>query len=98
MKYVYISGAITGTKDYVERFRNASLMIFNRNEIPINPVSICGHLTPHSTWETYMRVCIKALCDCSHVYMLKGWEKSKGATEEHRIAVMLNLDIEYEED
>ena len=34
-------------------------------------------------------------CDC--VMMLKGWEESKGAMEEHKLAQRLNLEIFYED-
>lgn len=33
----------------------------------------------------------------THIYMLKGWEKSKGATAEHATAVALGLTILYEQ-
>jgi hypothetical protein len=42
-------------------------------------------------WEDYMRACIKRLCDSTHVYFLKGWEKSRGALLERKIAEELNI-------
>lgn len=42
-------------------------------------------------WEDYMRACIKRLCDASHVYFLKGWQKSKGAVLERYIAEALGI-------
>jgi hypothetical protein len=47
------------------------------------------HKTPK--WEDYMRACIKRLCDATHVYFLKGWEKSKGAVLERKIAEGLGI-------
>lgn len=32
----------------------------------------------------------------THIYMLRGWEKSTGATAEHATAVALGLEIIYE--
>lgn len=32
----------------------------------------------------------------THIYMLKGWEKSRGATAEHATAVALGLEIMYQ--
>lgn len=34
--------------------------------------------------------------NASHIYMLKGWEKSRGAIAEHALAVALGLEIIYE--
>jgi hypothetical protein len=42
-------------------------------------------------WEDYMRACIKRLCEATHVYFLKGWEKSRGACLERCIAKGLGI-------
>lgn len=34
--------------------------------------------------------------NASHIYMLKGWEKSRGAITEHALAVALGLEIIYQ--
>jgi hypothetical protein len=39
---------------------------------------------------------VKALCKCTHIYMLKGWRKSVGATAERAIAKWLKLEVVYE--
>ena len=96
---VYISGAITGVKDYKKDFERGVYYWFDKyvNYQNIkNPVWFCRHLPQNSTWEQYMRVCVKELADCDKIYMLKGWENSRGATEEHRIAKMLGLEVIYE--
>jgi len=37
------------------------------------------------------------ICDeATDIYMIKGWEHSKGAKTEHALAVALGLDIHYE--
>lgn len=40
-----------------------------------------------------MRADIKALCDCDHVVVLPGWEKSRGATLEVFIATQLGMRV-----
>ena len=35
--------------------------------------------------------------NATHIYMLKGWEKSRGAMAEHATAVALDLEIMYEQ-
>jgi len=47
-------------------------------------------------WEKCMAEDIKALCDCEMIFMLKGWERSKGAHLELHIAHRLNLIIMFE--
>jgi hypothetical protein len=42
-------------------------------------------------WEDYMRACIKRLCEATHVYFLKGWEKSRGSCLERYIAEGLGI-------
>ena len=36
--------------------------------------------------------------NATHIYMLKGWERSKGANAEHALAVALGLEIIYQND
>ena len=96
---IYISGAITGVKEYEFNFLRAhndlKLQGMNNKQIK-NPCIFTNHLPQNSTWEQYMRVCVKELADCDKIYMLKGWENSRGATEEHRIAKMLGMEVIYE--
>ncbi|GHU13003.1 hypothetical protein FACS1894161_2410 [Spirochaetia bacterium] len=42
-------------------------------------------------WEDYMKACIKRLMDATHVFFLKGWDKSRGAVLERKIAEGLNI-------
>jgi hypothetical protein len=42
-------------------------------------------------WEDYMRECVKALADCGYAYFIKGWRNSRGASEEHHIALTLGI-------
>ena len=52
---------------------------------------------PNAEWCTCMRNDIKALCDCDAIFMLRGWENSKGATLERHVAEQLKMDIYYQE-
>ena len=38
---VYLSGAITGTDDYMERFARAQMLLQNEGHSVINPALIC---------------------------------------------------------
>jgi hypothetical protein len=39
---------------------------------------------------------IAAVISCNSIYMLRGWERSNGATAEHAVAVWAGLNIYYE--
>lgn len=40
---------------------------------------------------------VVAICeDCTAIYMMSGWENSKGANAEHALAKALGLDVYYE--
>ena len=95
---VYISGKITGTNDYVERFNKAEEVLKSRGYNVLNPVRFNGHLPSDSTWSDYMRNCLKCLADADAIYMLKGWGSSKGAAIEYRLAYDLGMQFMYEED
>ena len=91
----YISGAITGTTDYMERFERAEQLLKAQGREVVNPTKL-----PHKhdkTWESYMREDIKALVECEAIYILKHWGVSRGAVIEFRLALELDLKIEFEE-
>lgn len=94
---IYISGAITGNPDFKRQFREAenSIRVWWDGQV-INPADI--DLEDRATWSDYMRVCIPLLMCCSKIYMLKGWEKSRGARWELRNAIEIGIDVEFEKD
>lgn len=96
---IYISGPITGTPDYVERFMAAENHLREEGwENIINPVVITSKFPEDTHWGQYMRKCIQALMGADAIYMLKGWINSRGAKLERHIACMLDIRIEYEAD
>ena len=44
-------------------------------------------------WEYYMRIALSMLVKCNCIALLPGWEHSRGATMEHNIAMMLNMEV-----
>lgn len=83
---VYISGPITGTEDYKERFRMAEMELRHVGHIPVNPVTISEKLGKNLPHEAYMKRDIEWLITCEGIYMLPGWENSEGAKVEKMIA------------
>lgn len=112
-KIIYISGPISGTNDADKRFSEAKEYLlyemgcfevfpqfpdgpFDSCEV-VNPIEITKHLPPHTKWATYMEILIPILKTCDAVYMLQGWERSKGAQIEKLFAEACGMDIGYED-
>ena len=93
----YISGPVTGTSDYRERFMEAQENILYSGLEVVNPVAI-SELLPELSHREYMAVDLALLNLCDAVYFLKGWESSEGCRQERRVAMYLGLHLMYEED
>jgi hypothetical protein len=83
---IYISGAITGTLDYMERFSIAEERLKSQGYTVINPAKVNAQLPEDTTWKQYMDISILMLGMCDGIYMLNGWELSKGAKMEFAYA------------
>ena len=81
MKRIYISGPITGRDDYMAKFTAAEDWLKNEYEV-INPAKINSLMPDTFTHEEYMTTSLAMLKCCDMIYMLKGWENSKGAKQE----------------
>lgn len=93
---VYISGKITGTKNYKRKFAKAERELKRKGFDVINPARMNACMPKSCDWDDYMTVSIAEL-DCSDaIYMLKDWKDSKGATVEHRYAMRQKKTVMYE--
>ena len=76
---IYISGPISGVLDYKEKFDQAEKHL--KEEYPnaeiINPTMIV--LPSTCTHEDYMKIDFMLLDLCDAIYMMPGWDLSKGA-------------------
>lgn len=96
---VYISGPIKGMPIIQAQYnfwkaKKHLEMICPNMEI-LNVMVLIPYKSNWS-WDDYMRRDIIHLMTCKRIYMLEGWESSKGAAIEHNLAVQLGLEIEYE--
>lgn len=83
---VYISGPITGIALPVSiaRFNDAELRLQEMGFDVVNPMDNGVPIT--AEWSEHIREDIRLMLDCNAIYLLKGWENSKGAALEKHIA------------
>lgn len=98
-KKIYIAGKITGEPVYecIGKFDNAYQYIFwdlFYSDI-INPLELPG-IHFGIKHEDAMKICLEALKDCTHIYMISDWKNSKGAREEHQFALDNGIEIIYQ--
>lgn len=95
MVKVYIAGPMTGLPDFNRpAFFAAAEVISAGGDIPLNPAILPSGLEQFE----YMGICIAMLQNATHVYVLHGWEHSKGARAELALAEKLGLCIEFQGD
>lgn len=100
MERCYIAGSITNgdtvksSEQREQAFADAEYALELALFHPVNPMKL-----PHAhdkLWLSYMRECLTALLTCEAIYMLQGWEQSKGAKIEHKLAKQLGFKIFYQ--
>jgi len=98
MKKIYISGRISGLRPdyYINQFFKAhrQLVLLNYPYI-VNPLFITRKIDK-TDYSALMVCCIKHLFECNAIYMIEGWENSKGARIEHNIAKEMGMEIIYQ--
>ena len=86
---IYISGAISNNPNYKEDFERAEDYL--QREYPsaeiINPALVNSFLPKSTTHEEYMRMSFCMLDMADSVFMIDGWQKSCGASQEYGYAL-----------
>lgn len=95
-KIVYLSGKISGNQNYKKEFDAAELFLAQMGYVVINPTNILNELGKLSGRKR-MRICY-ALIDVSEVvFMVSGWQKSRGANAELSYAKSLEKEVKYQD-
>ena len=104
----YIAGPIAGTPDARATFAAAEVTVRDRGYDPVNPFAVPpashdGTCPPgyspgedaggHTSSACFMRSDLAALLTCDAIYLIPGWEKSRGATVEHAVAVACGMPV-----
>jgi len=93
---IYIAGPMTGYEDF-------NYPAFHAAE---RKLALCDVCNPARNFEgiqdlpykEYIRQDIKTLLECDAIYLLCGWENSRGARLEKHIADVLGLEIHFQGD
>lgn len=93
---IYISGAITGTDDYMEQFAKAEKELTEQGYSVVNPAKVNAQLPSDTDYDDYMKMSLCMLSMCEAIYMLRGFEKSRGAKRELEFANSEDMEIMYE--
>lgn len=92
---VYISGPISSDPDFDYRFDDISRKLAKRGYITVNPSKLNNMYLSNNdedlNWTFWMKKAIPLLCECEAIYMMKGWQKSKGCKTEYYLAKQLGL-------
>lgn len=90
---VYLSGPMTGLPDFNRpAFHAAAAALREQGHVVINPAEV--DLGPDATWVDYMRVHLAEIARrVTQVFVLPGWEGSRGAQLEVHVARSLGLPV-----
>lgn len=97
MKKIYISGPMTGIEDFNrEAFMKAEWnlmeMGYSQEEI-VNPARF--PFREDGDYNIMLEICLAMMRDCKTIYMLDGWEESKGACMELGFALAKGMEVIY---
>ncbi len=89
---IYVAGPMTGYPDLnFPAFHTAAAALRVRGHHVENSTEI--NADPKAPWLDCMRMDIARLVTCDAVYLLPGWEKSRGAKVEHGLAVGMGFHV-----
>ena len=95
---IYISGPISG-RDIHEaqaHFMRAQEELQRAPHTVVHNPFLNG-VKADAPYEEHMRADLRMLLQCDHIYMLKGWTESYGATLEFNIANTIGCTLLFEE-
>ena len=93
---VYLSGPISGDPEYKEKFRAAEESLTNDCFVTVlNPAKLSDAF-PGLSESKYLQLALILVTYADAVYMMKGWEFSKGACIEYLLAKQSGKRIMYQ--
>ena len=95
-KIVYLSGKITDNPDYKKDFASAELFLLQMGYMVVNPARL-DEVAKELTYEQYMQICYRLIDIADIIFMVSGWQKSKGANAELSYAKSLGKKVMYQD-
>ena len=93
---VYISGKITGNKEYKKDFLEVEKNLLSMGYDVVNPTRMEEHYNGLS-YDDFMDIDMVLLRGCDAIYMIKGWKSSCGANREYGYALAAGMRIMRED-
>lgn len=91
---IYVAGPMTGIPNLnFPRFHAEAARLRAEGHDVVNPAEI--NADPLARWEDCMRADIAELVTCEAIFLLPGFERSRGASLERHIAVALGMRVMY---
>lgn len=90
---IYISGPVTGHKNYKEQFGSMSYLLKKYGHKPVNPVQVMDSVRGVLDYKTILNADLDLLEGCDAILLLPGWQDSHGACKEYDKAVRLGIKI-----
>ena len=91
---IYLSGPITGKADLNRpAFDQAAAAIVSAGHTAVVPHAI---VSESDSWAAHMKADLHGMLECDAVFMLAGWEGSKGAKVERSVAFVCGMQVLYQ--
>lgn len=90
---IYLSGPITGVRNYLDIFNKASAALTRNGYRVVNPANLCFVLDGTATREDFMNIDMELLRMCDVLVQLPGWETSLGCQREYGAALERDMII-----
>lgn len=88
---IYIAGAISNNPNYKKQFAEAERKLISEGHAVVNPVKNWGF-----EYKDYIDMGLCELMHCDAIYMLRGFQNSRGAMLELTYAATVEIKIIYE--
>ena len=97
MQIVYLSGHISGKENYKKDFSVAENYLEQMGYVVLNPARLDEVSSKELTYQQYMKICYSLLDVADIIFMVSGWQKSKGANAELTYAKSLGKKVMYQD-
>jgi hypothetical protein len=95
-KIVYLSGKITDNENYKRDFASAECFLAQMGYIVLNPANL-EEVGKGLVYEKYLSICYRLIDVAEIIFMVSGWQKSKGANAELSYAKSLGKKVMYQD-